>query len=73
MRRFELPGGEIILVRDVFSADGHTIALVSKKRRYGVWDVKNRRWIDGPYRKMSHARARFDIHQLRILSGVDLS
>jgi hypothetical protein len=69
MQRFTLPDGQKILVREIFTHDGRTIALISKNRRYGVWNITEKRWIDGPFKRMNQARMHFDVHLLKSLSG----
>jgi hypothetical protein len=60
MRRAKLENGQIILVRDVFSRDGRTYALISKKRQYGIWNINDSKWYVGPFKKQRAARAHWD-------------
>lgn len=70
MQRIKLENGDFILVREIFTTQDKTIALITKKRRYGVWDIQSKRWIDGPFRRMKDARMHFDAHLLTGLKHV---
>ena len=60
MQRAKLENGDVVLVRDVFSRSGLTYALISKNRRYGIWNINESKWFVGPFRKQVAARAHWD-------------
>lgn len=67
MQRARLPNGDTILIRRICGIPaghpalaGQTIALISHKRRYGVYSLTNKKWVAGPYPKLKPATAAYE-------------
>lgn len=71
MQRAKLENGDVVLVRDVFSRSGITYGLISKGRKYGVWNINDSKWHVGPFRRQAAARAHWDYLLLENLSPID--
>jgi len=61
MERMAMPNGDVILVRDLLAQPGgDTLALISWRRRYGIWNINRSRWFHGPFRQLVTAQESWD-------------